>query len=91
VGLDHQRTGKTLYLHERAVRTPLSAEEAAAQDARPDRMAIGGEGGFRTDKQRCAPPPHLSFPCAWRTARARTARARGREASVAAALPASAC
>lgn len=47
--LDQARTGSALYLHQQARRVPLSEEEQAAAAPRPDRMAIGVEGGFQVE------------------------------------------
>lgn len=48
--LDHQRTSQALYLHETARRVPLSEEETAGQEPRPEKLAVGGEGGFQLDQ-----------------------------------------
>ncbi|KAK9828649.1 hypothetical protein WJX72_001313 [[Myrmecia] bisecta] len=47
--LDHQRTGNSLYLHEKWHKVPLSEEERAKVDARPEKLAIGGDGGFQAE------------------------------------------
>lgn len=52
VDLDQERTGAVLYLHQQARRVPLSEEEQAASAAKPDRMAIGVEGGFNVDAKK---------------------------------------
>ncbi|KAI7838347.1 hypothetical protein COHA_007915 [Chlorella ohadii] len=52
VELDQERTGAVLYLHQQARRVPLSEEEQAATAAKPDRMAIGVEGGFNVDAKK---------------------------------------
>mmetsp|Transcript_62 Transcript_62/g.92 ORF Transcript_62/g.92 Transcript_62/m.92 type:complete len:885 (-) Transcript_62:589-3243(-) len=44
--LDHQRTGNALYLHQKWHRVPLPEEELAKQKAAPEKLAIGGDGGF---------------------------------------------
>ncbi|KAK9805947.1 hypothetical protein WJX73_007684 [Symbiochloris irregularis] len=45
VSLDHQRTGNSLYLHEKHHKIPIPPQ------AQPDKMAVGGQGGFQVDKQ----------------------------------------
>ncbi|KAL4452659.1 hypothetical protein ABPG75_008321 [Micractinium tetrahymenae] len=52
VDLDQERTGAVLYLHQQARRVPLSEEERKEAEARPDKVAIGVEGGFNVDAQR---------------------------------------
>jgi ubiquitin carboxyl-terminal hydrolase 5/13 len=48
--LDHQRTGTGLYLNEVARRVPLVVEKGQ-EDAQPEKLAIGVEGGFQLDKK----------------------------------------
>lgn len=53
VGLDFEKSGHALYLHQQWRRVPLSADEQqAAAGGAPDKMQIGGEGGFEL-----GPPP----------------------------------
>lgn len=52
LSLDQERSGAGLYLHQQARRVPLSEEERREAEARPDRVAIGVEGGFNVDAQR---------------------------------------
>ncbi|GMH39787.1 hypothetical protein BSKO_07685 [Bryopsis sp. KO-2023] len=52
VGLDFERTANTLYLHQKWIKVPLPEEELKALDAKPDKLAIGGEGGFQVDKDK---------------------------------------
>lgn len=47
VVLDHEKTSNVLYLHEKRRRVPLSEEELLKQQSRPDKLAIGGDGGFQ--------------------------------------------
>ena len=47
VGMDHERSGNVLYLWEKWSEVPLSDEEQREKSSRPDKMAIGGEGGFQ--------------------------------------------
>ncbi|KAK9828336.1 hypothetical protein WJX74_009732 [Apatococcus lobatus] len=47
VSLDHTRTGNRLYLHEVWKKVPLPQEQQEAQEAKPERMALGGGGGFQ--------------------------------------------
>ncbi|KAG1658938.1 hypothetical protein FOA52_007130 [Chlamydomonas sp. UWO 241] len=49
--LDHERSVCGLYLHQVWRRVPLSEEELAAQQVAPDKMALGGEGGFSLGAQ----------------------------------------
>lgn len=48
--LDREHTGCSLYLHEKWNKIPLTKEELEAQEAAaatvPDKMALGGQGGF---------------------------------------------
>ena len=50
VQLDHERTGNSLYLHEKWNKVPLTREELEAQEAAasavPEKLALGGQGGF---------------------------------------------
>lgn len=52
VDLDQERTGAVLYLHQQAHRVPLTEEERGETAARPERMAIGVEGGFQVDAKK---------------------------------------
>ncbi|KAL4439029.1 hypothetical protein ABPG77_006966 [Micractinium sp. CCAP 211/92] len=52
VALDQERSGAALYLHQQARRVPLSEEERREAEARPEKMAIGVEGGFNVDAKR---------------------------------------
>ncbi|KAK9833553.1 hypothetical protein WJX81_005633 [Elliptochloris bilobata] len=51
VELDHQRTGCRLYLHEQWTRVPLTEAERADVDVRPEKLALGGAGGFQVDAE----------------------------------------
>ncbi|GAX82603.1 hypothetical protein CEUSTIGMA_g10029.t1 [Chlamydomonas eustigma] len=44
--MDHTKSGNALYLHEKWKKIPLNEEELEASKAAPEKMAIGGEGGF---------------------------------------------
>ena len=53
--LDHQRSRAALYLHQQGRRVPLTEAELAeaGQGAgKPDKMAIGVEGGFQVDAKK---------------------------------------
>eukprot|EP00210_Caulerpa_lentillifera_P003073 g2935.t1 len=52
VDLDFQRNQFPLYLHESWTRIPLPEEELEKLEAKPERMAIGVEGGFQVDKDK---------------------------------------
>eukprot|EP00877_Chromochloris_zofingiensis_P014486 jgi/Chrzof1/9291/UNPLg00258.t1 len=49
VASDHQKTGNVLYLHQKWHRVPIPEDPSATPD-RPTKFALGGEGGFQTDK-----------------------------------------
>lgn len=51
VGIDSKSSGQQLYLHELSHQVPLSPEEKEKQLQKPEKMAIGGEGGFQVDGQ----------------------------------------
>ncbi|BDA47746.1 Ubiquitin carboxyl-terminal hydrolase 5 [Coccomyxa sp. Obi] len=47
--LDHERTGNRLYLHQQWHKVPLPEDEKAGLEAKPEKLAIGGDGGFQVD------------------------------------------
>ncbi|EIE18246.1 ubiquitinyl hydrolase [Coccomyxa subellipsoidea C-169] len=47
--LDYQRSNNLLYLHQQWHKVPLPDEEKASMEAKPDKLAIGGDGGFQVD------------------------------------------
>jgi len=51
VALDHAKSGNHLYLHEKHIKIPLSAEEEEDTNTAPTKMNIGGEGGFQLSKK----------------------------------------
>lgn len=58
VQLDHERSGNALYLCEKWHQVPLSEEEQKEKSSKPEKMSIGGEGGFQVSPADC---PHLGM------------------------------
>ena len=53
VGLDHEKTGCALYLHERWTKVPVADDDDDdAREAAPTKLAIGVAGGFNTEGPR---------------------------------------
>ncbi|CAD7697819.1 unnamed protein product [Ostreobium quekettii] len=52
VALDHERTQNALYLHEKWHKVPLVGEAQEKLTTKPDRLAIGGDGGFQVDAEK---------------------------------------
>ncbi|CAL5228914.1 g12137 [Coccomyxa viridis] len=52
VQLDHQRSGNCLYLHETWKKVPLSQEKQLEKKVRPDKLALGGDGGFQLEEDK---------------------------------------
>ncbi|KAI8465117.1 MAG: hypothetical protein J3K34DRAFT_473698, partial [Monoraphidium minutum] len=52
VGLDHEKTGNVLYLHERWTKVPVEDDGAEDKGQAPTKLAIGVAGGFNTEGPR---------------------------------------